>query len=397
MSQVKIYNANGKLISSAKNELQLGQKAQSIVLDLVKTAHSVFRKELDHWKMARAEFLNGDHPKTWLLQEVYNDAAIDSHLTAVMENRILRIVNKRFVLTDKKGIQISEKSALFEKKWFGDLLRYAMESIFFGYSLMFVEKDKATGEITGIRNIDRRHVIPQNNIVVKEVTDDKGLDYSLFPNDLIFIKMYNGLGLLEKATPLTILKRHSWASWDEFEQIFGMPIRIAKIGSMSDAVKTEVAHWLENMGTAAYGVFPAFAEIDIKEANNRDAFNVFMKKIEKVDEQISVLVNGQTMTTLDGSSYSQANVHQKTQDEITRADIKTILHFLNDRLKPTLQALGYPVGKDEMFAIEQTTDPGEKIKTDAILLQNGYRLTKEYIEKTYGVELDDTPTAEKKK
>ncbi len=391
MKELKI---NDKVIT-AKNALELSKKSQNVVLDLVRSSHSVYRREISHWQRARQMRQSKINPRTYLIQQVFEDAMLDTHLSAVTENRILRMLNKRFVIADDKGITNPEKSQLINKKWFSKAVRYLMESTFFEFSLVHLIKDG--DEIIDTKNVPRAHVIPEHQIVLKNVTDDAGLDYTKFPDDLLFAKMYDGNGLLEKAAPLTILKRHSWASWDEFEQIFGMPIRIAKLGSMSDGVKDEVAEWLETMGTASYGVFPNYADIEIKEANNRDAFNVFFKKIEAVDSQNSILINGQTMTVQDGSSHSQATVHQKTQDEISQADLKNVLHWCNDVLLPAMKRIGYDISDNERISVEQVTDPTEKIKTDGILMQHGYKFKKDYIERVYGVELEDVIVEEPKK
>lgn len=389
MSKIEILDHMGKPVLSAKNNLELAAKSKKIVLDLVKQQHSVYRQEISNWQMARLERGNPTMPYTYLLQELYKDVMLDTHLTAVTENRILRISNKRFVIKDKKGVADYERSEFLNQKWFSQAIRYAMESIFFEYSLILFKKDMS-GKINQVVKIPRAHINPDKGLVVKEVYDTTGLPYNEFPNDLLFAKLYDGFGLLEKAAPLTILKRHSWASWDEFEQIFGMPIRIAKLGTMSEEVKTEVSGWLKSMGTASYGVFPNFADIEIKEANNRDAFNVFMKKIETVDSQLSILVNGQTMTTQDGSSRSQAEVHERTEDEITAADLKEIINWINDDLLPLLKNAGYDIKDGEHIGVETISDPQEKIKIDVqIMNSSGYKLTKEYLEKTYGVELED--------
>ncbi len=380
---------------ASKSHVELARKADSMVLDLVKQSHSVYRREINDWQQARMTRESIDNPRTHMLQRLYKDAMLDTHLSAMVESRILRIQNKRWVITDEAGVSNPDKTDLITRKWFGDVVRLVMESIMYEYSLIHLYKED--GEIKAVRNVPRGHVLPEPQLVIKHVYDTTGLDYTAFPDDLLFAKMYDGRGLLEKAAPLCILKRHSWASWDEFEQIFGMPIRIAKIGSTSDKVKDEVASWLDQMGTASYGVFPQFAEIDIKESNNRDAFNVFMKKIETVDAQNSILINGQTMTSMDGSSYSQAEVHQKTQDEISEADLKNVLYWLNDTLLPVMRRMGYKIADNERIGVERVTDPVQKIKTDAILMQNGYRLSDDYVERTYGVELDTTNSEPPKK
>ncbi|PIB28904.1 hypothetical protein BFP77_08280 [Maribacter sp. 4U21] len=391
---IEILDHTGKPFVRAKNTIELARKSQSLMLDFVKMHHSVFRRELDHWKVARMERLNQEAPYTYLLQDLYKDAMLDTHLHAIFESRILRMTNKKYVIVDKKGVPIPDKGDFLETKWFTDAVRYAIESVGYEYSLMHFEKSQ-DGKIKEVKLVPREHVNPDRRLVVKGVYDNQGLLFDKFPNDLLYAKLYDGFGLLEKAAPMTILKRHSWASWDEFEQIFGMPIRIAKLGTISDDVKNEVAQWLKEMGTASYGVFPQFADIEVKEANNRDAFNVFMKKIETVDSQLSILFNGQTMTVEDGSSRSQAEVHQETQDEITHADLRNVVNWLNDNLVPLLRNCGYDIGQDEWIGVEKITDPVEKMKIDNVIMtSSGYRLTKDYLEKTYGVELEDSPKPE---
>ena len=385
---IELVNHRGEKLISTKNDVELAAKSQKVMLDLVRQQHSVFRQEIDQFQVARQERSNPDQPYTYLLQDLYKDTVLDTHLTAVMENRILRIVNKKFVLKDDKGVADHERSSFLDSRWFTDTIRYVMESVFYEYSLIQYQKTP-DGKIYKAKKVPREHVNPELGLVVKSVYDTKGLPYEEFPYDLLFAKMYDGYGLLEKAAALTILKRHSWASWDEFEQIFGMPIRIAKLGTISDDVKQEVGQWLKTMGTASYGVFPQFADIEIKEANNRDAFNVFMKKIETVDSQLSVLVNGQTMTTQDGSSRSQAEVHQDTEDEITQADLRNVVHWLNEALLPLLKDCGYDVRENEHIGVEMITDPVEKMKIDEkIMNSSGYQLTQKYLESTYGVELE---------
>lgn len=380
---------NGTILDQ-KDPIVLSKKAQSLVLDLVKSTHSVYRREINHWQRARAS-RRSENPRTYLIQQVYEDTMIDTHLSSVIDNRILRIQNKRFIVRKSDGTENPEKTKLITKKWFSDLLRYVMESVFYEYSLIqLVHED---GEIKSVYNVPRGHVIPECGIILKNLSDTTGLDYTQYPNDLLFVKLYNGYGLLEKAAPLCILKRHSWASWDEFEQMFGMPIRIAKMGSMTPEVKQEVAGWLENMGSAAYGIFPNFAEIEIKEANNRDAFNVFFKKIETVDKQNSILINGQTMTVQDGSSHSQATVHQNTQDDITEADLKNCLYWLNDHFLPAMRAIGYNIDEDETIGVERVTNPLDKMKTDEKIMNAGYVFKKDYLERIYGVEIESSPTA----
>lgn len=146
------------------------------------------------------------------------------------------------------------------------------------------------------------------------------------------------------------------------------------------------------MGSAAYGVFPMGTEVDIKENSKSDAFNVFYQKIKALDAEMSKLILHQTMTTDNGSSKSQGNTHENTLEEVIYADEKKILAFLNNKLVPAMRAIGYQIPDKAKISIEKTTDPEKQITIDGTLLSNGYVLTKDYIEKTYGVEIDHMPS-----
>ena len=221
---------------------------------------------------------------------------------------------------------------------------------------------------------------------------NRGLDVSEVDDILLYAKFYSNIGILEKAAVYTILKRHSWGSWDEFEELFGVPIRIAKVASQSETVKNEVAGWLEEMGSAPYGVFPIGTEIDIKENSKSDSFNVFYKKIEALDKELSKLILHQTMTTENGASKAQGTVHENTLEQVIKSDKKKMLSFLNKRLVPAMRQLGYSIPENAKITIEKTIDPEKQITIDNQLMTNGIILKQQYVEETYGVEIESMPS-----
>lgn len=383
-------NAVGKARLNATDAQNI-KKVTQFLVDTVKHKRRLWRKELSDWQQARAARHNADNPRTYLLQEVYLDIVLDGHLTAVTEQRTLRTANKDYIFAigGKKDERLTE--LIKDKEWFETLIDEAHQSTFFGGSLLWV-KDFVKGEIKEVSLIPRGLVVPERNALLYDYSSQKGIDYTSMPNILLYAQFYDQVGLLEKAAPYTILKRHSWGSWDEFEELFGIPIRIAKIASQSDTVKNEVAGWLEEMGSAPYGVFPLGTEIDIKENSKGDAFNVFYQKIKALDAELSKLVLHQTMTTENGSSKSQGEVHERTLEEVIYADEKKMLAFLNNRLVPAMRGLGYNIPGNAKIIVEKTTDAKKQIKIDGELMRNGIGLTKKYIEKTYGVEVDYMPT-----
>ncbi|MFJ1330249.1 phage portal protein family protein [Capnocytophaga canimorsus] len=376
-----------------KSNTQNIEQVTRLMVDIIKRQRRLWRTEINHWQAARYARYHTLYPRTYQLEDVYKDIMLDGHLTGITENRTLRTTNKDYVFTIN-GLKKEPLTDLIkDKQWFENLIEWAHKSIYHGHSLIWI-KEFSKGEIKEVELVERGLVIPEYHLLLKDWDATEGIDIRDVSDVLLYAQFYDNVGLLEKAAVYCILKRHSWGSWDEFEELFGVPIRIAKIASQSDAVKQEVAEWLEEMGSAAYGVFPIGTEVDIKENSKSDAFQVFYRKIEALDKELSKLVLHQTMTTENGSSKAQGTVHENTLQEVIYADEKKMLSFLNNKLVPAMRNLGYNIPQNAKIEVEKTADPEKQIQIDGILLGRGYILKKEYIEQTYGVEIEQMPAVQ---
>jgi hypothetical protein len=363
-------------------------------IDYFHLYESLYRKEVTDWQNARMVRYDPFNPITFPLQQLYKDAMLDNHLQGAIESRILRILNKEFVLKDKEGNRDNVRSLYVQKRWFRQLARKAMESKFYGYSMLFIH-DYTSGDVRNFLDIARENVLPEKGLLLKDAMQPQGeaVPYGMFPNNLIYIQLNrSAVGILERVAPMTIYKRHSWASWDEFEQVFGVPIRIARTMINTEKHKNELQQWLETMGTASYGIFDKQTDIEIKENPARgDAAKIFLDKIAIINKEISKGIVGQTMTMDDGSSQSQANVHLAIYQDYTDADIMDIQDWVSDDFLPVMRNLGYDIPEGHYFELAEKTviKPEEKIKIDGVLLQAGYNLTTQYIQDTYDVEIDE--------
>lgn len=379
-----------KNVSLSGNDTKDVKKVTNLMVDVIRRQRRLWRKELTDWQAARFALYNSETPRTYPMQELYLDIMLDGHLTGITENRTLRSTNKNYVFTTNGVTNEKLTEFIKDQEWFELLIEEAHQSVYYGYSLLWI-KEFSKGQIKEIELLPRGLIVPQEKVLLYSYDADKGIDFSEVDDVLLYAQFYKPVGLLEKAAVYTILKRHSWGSWDEFEELFGIPIRIAKIASQSETVKNEVAGWLEEMGSAAYGVFPIGTEVDIKENSKSDAFNVFFQKIQALDKELSKLVLHQTMTTENGSSKSQGNVHENTLAEVVYADEKKMLSFLNNRLVPAMRKLGYQIPLKAKIAVEKTTDPDSQIKIDGVIMKHGYTLKQTYLEETYGVEIEALP------
>lgn len=365
--------------------------------NLQQGAPDLRRKNPNDWLQVRTAYDDPEQPQNDQIQDLYQDALLDAHLQAVQQKRLLALQNKEFVLRRANGEIDEEKSTWLQQLWFRAAVGWAIESCFFGYSLIWItEADPAAGRLQ-LELVDRRRVVPQRGLLrLAPDTDEGALPYESYPEALLFACLGRPKGLLEIASLMTIAKRHSLANWSEFEQIFGVPLRILRLPNMQSEQVHEAEQWLKDMGSAAYGIFPTAAEIDIKESQTTDAHEVFSEKIALLNSEISKLYLGQTMTTDEGSSLSQSRTHADTEQQVLQGDQALVLGWLNNTLLPAMRAHGFSLAEGERIDLPEAIDPKQRLEQDSVLLNAGVRLSKKYLESTYDVEIDETsaPTEE---
>lgn len=395
--------------SVKKTTTKTDNKAVSVLANIQKLQLSLYKKEIANLIMARQDAINVERPRRNMLIELYGDTIMDMFLKGIINNRIVRISNKPFMVIDSEtGKPDDAAKLLLKKSWFNKWVKFAMESRMYGHSLIYF-KEIVNGEVKQVDVVDRRYVVPELKWVLRAVYDNVPmLDYTdpAFSDYFISAGEDTDLGLLLIASIGVILKKHSWQNWDEFEEIFGIPIRTAMTPGNDKKLLDDIENWLKKMGSAAYGVFPEGTTLDIKENKNSDAFGVFNEKRKAINEELLVLILGQTMTVLNGSSKSQSETHQKTSDEIMTDDLTFIEDLVNDELMPRLISFGYQLKPTHRFAWD-TTDAlplSEQWKIDQGLLEK-FDIDPEYFQEKYNVPVKakatntqtDPPTSSEKK
>ncbi len=115
----------------------------------------------------------------------------------------------------------------------------------------------------------------------------------------------------------------AWLSLAAFARIFGLPLRTATYPpgtSPEDIAILEQA--LHQMGTEAVALMKEGMKFVIERANasgNAGSDQFFANYIKLIEEQVLMAVLGQTMTSQNGSSLAQAEVHERGKDLQIRA------------------------------------------------------------------------------
>jgi hypothetical protein len=387
--------------NAAKNNSDFKQVKKDpveVIARIIRNQASLYNKEIANWKMARYEAEDTMNPRRVLLTELYNDIALDAFIKGIMWNkRILKISNKPFKVVDSAGKDKEDLGKMLQKSWMNKAIKLSMESRFYGHSLIYFW-EIVNGEFTEARLVPRKHVIPECNVWVSQEYDmpESGYDFTKppFSNFMVGVGEHEDLGILNSAAPLYILKKHSWANWDEFEEIFGVPIRIAKLATNDPKVRAEVQSWLSSMGTAAYGIFPEDANLDIKESKQTDAFDVFNQKRIAANQELEILMLGTKSASEMTGTYGKEKVNQEEQNEVVEDDKTFIGNLINDKFIPLLRTNGYPFADGDQFEWDDAEweDPKDKLAIFEGVKRLGYTLDQDQVQNDLGVTITgETP------
>jgi hypothetical protein len=328
-------------------------------------------------------------PQRRQLYTIYKNIELDAHLTAAVNQRKNLTLCKDFdVLLN--GEESEELEVIIKQKWFRDFIDYALDSIFYGHSL--IQFDSVVNDaFKAVELVPREYVKPEFHIVTNTYADLSGTDYLEAPynNWCIGVGKPKDLGLYLKAAPLVIWKKMALGSWSEFVEIFGSPIRIGKTNVRDTQTRDNMEKYLKNMAVASYGVFDTDDLIELVESNRSDAFQVFDMMIQRCNSEISKLILGQT-GTLDEKAYvGSAEVQERVLKNVAYNDEFFIEGVLNYQLVPMMTRLGiFPEGVKITVKAEDDLSLIEQSKIDIELIKTGkFTFTPEYLDEKYGSEV----------
>ncbi|WP_418660382.1 phage portal protein family protein [Alistipes putredinis] len=364
------------LMAAARAAKTIEQK-RSVLIQLNEVAAHLTQKDIATWRSAWQMALNIENPKRGRLYDCYTDALIDLHLTGCIGQRDGKTLQKKFVLKTEDGKEDDAAMKIFERQWFADFVSYVLESRYWGHSLIQL------GDVTtvnGVRTftdvwlVPRKHVIQEYGVLVRDAGDDprQGVSYRTggLEKWCVEVGKPRDLGLLLKCVPQAFSKKNMLAYWDVFGEIFGMPIRIAKTAAQTGSERSRIESMLANMGAAAWGLFPDGTDIDIKESSRGDAFNVYDKRIDRANSEMSKGVLNQTMTIDSGSSLSQSEVHLEVFGNVCAADATMVKNIVNDKLIPLMIEHGFPL-QGLIFDWDEAASfsPAERREMERVVLQ----------------------------
>lgn len=197
--------------------------------------------------------------------------------------------------------------------------------------------DKETGQSLMLRDTltTELHPLLPNKFIIHE------------PHLISGTQIAGGLAL--PALFYFMLKSYDVTSWAAFIDRYGFPIRLGKYSrkATEDDINT-LRRAVASIGADFGAVIPDGATIEIIESKtSNENSTAYQTMATWIDKQISKLVLGQTMTTDDGSSRAQGEVHEEVRQDIATADALSVADTLNSCL--VVPYINFNFGEQERY------------------------------------------------
>lgn len=170
-----------------------------------------------------------------------------------------------------------------------------------------------------------------------------------------------------------MFKAFTQRDWAIFTQTFGQPVRVGKYpAGSSQGDKDTLFNAVANIAGDCAAIIPEMMSIDFIESKNVGAgSDLYIKRANWLDQQISKAVLGQTATTdAIAGGHAVGKEHREVEEDIERADAKALDAVLNrDLVRPAVQLqfgpqLKYPkvkIGRAEEANVELIVSSVDKL------------------------------------
>lgn len=325
-----------------KNKISVGgnlpRPGQPTPTTIVLTQPKRFGIDIADYTAAVRAMENVDYSRRYKLYDLYSDILMDTHLTSVLEKRILAILssNIEFRRDGKKDDAMEEQ---IRSPWFRRAIRDIMNAQFWGFSLLQFYRD---GKWIDYDLIPRKHADPVRRLILRQQTDITGRSWDEYA-DLLLVGDKDDPGLLAKAAPWVIYKRNTTADWAQFSEVFGMPIREYIYETDDDEARRRAIEDAQNTGSLAVLIHSKESTLKLLESGNKTgSADLYERLCERCNSEISKLILGNTLTTESSRNGTQAlgTIHRKAEESIAQADRRFVLDVLNYHMTDIFVSMG---------------------------------------------------------
>ena len=368
--------------------------------NIVPKAMARTRADVLTWKSALAMAENIDNPKLYPYYNLVKDMLLDAHTTSQIKNRKLKTLSANFSIKKANGETHPELTSQLQKSvWFGDIIGHILDSEYFGYTL--IEFNRGDDNSVEVALIPRQNVIPQKGIVLKDYTDDRGLDYmnaSEYGTWLLDFGKSGDLGLINQAIPHILFSRFAQSCWSELCEIYGIPPRVMKTNTRDRQAIARAEKMMTDMGAAAWFIIDETEQFEWATNGVPATGEVYDGLINRCENSISLLISGAIIGQ--DTKYGSRGKEMSSQDilqDLVDADQTMVEQYMNDKVLPALYAIGVLPEEGLSLVYDQVEDLGELwTRTKEILPYK--EVPDDWIKEKFGIEVigNKAPTTPQK-
>lgn len=324
----------------------------------------------------------------------------DDQVKSTLQQRLTAVTSRPWEVRAGGDAPIDKEAAAFVEEQlacacFDDKLRKMLYGVFYGYAVAEMiwafDGSRVVIDQIKVRKRERFKFDTRGNLRFITRDNPKGLElperkFWVFATGADNDDAPYGLGLAHWLYWPCFFKRNDLRMWLTFLDKFASPSVKGTYGhSATKEEKDKLLEAAEALRNESSVVIPEGMELELVEAA-RTATGTYDELYDRMDAAISKIVLSQTMTTDDGSSLSQAEVHEGVRDAVVEADAGALANSLNGGPVHWLSQWNFPGAAVPEFKIltEDEEDQADAIERDLKLYQMGWEPTEERIRTVYG-------------
>lgn len=385
-----------------KNKSRKSANTLQPTRSIVPKAMAKVKADVLVWKNAVAMAQNIESPKTFPYYNLVQDMMLDAHTTSQIQNRKLKTIAANFIIKKANGEANDELTAQLQSSvWLNEIISHILDAEFLGYTLLelnrneneTIQKDKLPTPIVSL--VPRQNVIPQKGIILKDISDDKGMDYlnaAEFGTWLLDFGKPNDLGLMNKAIPHILFSRFAQSCWSELCEIYGIPPRVMKTNTRDIGALRRAEKMMTDMGAAAWFIIDETEKFEWANTGMPANGEVYNGLIRLCRENISLLFSGAMIgQDTQFGSRGKEKASQEVLQDLVDADQTKVEQYMTDKVLPALYAIGVLPEEGLTFQYDQADDLDTLwTRTKEILPYK--EVPDDWIKQKFGIEVSGTKT-----
>ncbi|MGL4619162.1 MAG: phage portal protein family protein [Chroococcidiopsis sp.] len=332
--------------------------------------------------------------------ELYEQVAQDDQVKSCLQQRFRALIAKDWEVIPGGEKRVDKQAAEHIEKQLGninwdDRNEKMLWGIHYGYSAAEIlwkrEDDKVEISAIKVRNRRRFHFNDEQRLVLKTMQNPLGEDlperkFWHFCTGADHDDEPYGRGLGYWLYWPTFFKRNGVRWWLKFVEKYAQPTRLGKYpAGATQGEKDTLWNALGSFGDDARSMIPEGLEMEFLESSRAGTVD-YKALCDQMDAAIAKIILSQTMTTDNGSSLSQAEVHEGVKDEVIESDADLLCESFNNGPAKWLTDWNFPGAAYPKVRrkIQVDPDPAAMADTDTKLQGLGISLKPEAIVAKYG-------------